>query len=74
MGVSNMTTDSPTRYLTSREACHRLGYSRPDSFLRAWRTHGLPLYQRPGRHYLVACDDLERFVRRADSGNDPKTF
>ena len=50
-------------YLTSRQACDRLGYSRPDSFLRAWRAAGLPVYQRPSGRHLVASGDLERFLR-----------
>ena len=58
-------------FLTSRQACDRLGYSRPDSFIRAWRARGLPLYRRPGGHYLVAGEDLERFVRRMDSRAHP---
>jgi hypothetical protein len=59
-----MTTDSNTRaYLTARQACDRLGYSRPDSPLRAWRARGLPLYRRPGGHYLLAVADLAQFVR-----------
>jgi hypothetical protein len=43
-------------------ACDRLGYSWPDSLLRAWRARGLPLYRRPGGHYLLALADLARFV------------
>ena len=63
-----MTNDDPTtRYLTTAAAAEHLGYSRPDSFLRAWRARGLPLYQRPGGHYLVSTDDLERFLCRVGS-------
>ena len=59
-----MTTESNTRaYLTARQAADRLGYSRPDSLLRAWRAKGLPLYRRPGGHYLLAVADLARLVR-----------
>jgi excisionase family DNA binding protein len=54
-------------FLTTREACNRLGYSRPDSFLRAWRGAGLPEYRRPGGHCLVDREDLSRFVRRDHS-------
>jgi excisionase family DNA binding protein len=54
-------------FITTREACNRLGYSRPDSFLRAWRAAGLPEYRRPGGHCLVDRKDLNRFVRRDDS-------
>jgi hypothetical protein len=44
-----MTTESDTRaYMTARQACDRLGYSRPDSPLRAWHARGLPLYRPPG--------------------------
>jgi len=50
-------------YLTTREACRALGYSRPDSFLRAWRARGLPLYQRPGGHFLLNREDVSCFVR-----------
>ncbi len=60
-------TDTEMEYLTTREACRRLGYSRPDSFLRAWRARGLPLYRRGAAfgQYLVAVSDLERFVEPA---------
>ena len=68
MGVSSMASDdSPARYLTTVEAAQYLRYSRADAFLRAWRQRGLPLYQRPGGHYLVASKDLERFVCRIGS-------
>jgi hypothetical protein len=61
-----MTTDSTTgAYLTARQACDRLGYSRPDSLLRAWRARGLPLYRRPGGHYLLDLKDVGRFVQPA---------
>jgi excisionase family DNA binding protein len=61
-----MTTESNTRaYLTTRQACHRLGYTRPDSLLRAWRARGLPLYRRPGGHYLLSREDVGRFVQPA---------
>ena len=53
------------QFLTSREACDRLGYSRPDSFLRAWKAAQLPLYRRPGGHYLVALDDVAEFLAPA---------
>ena len=49
-------------YLTTRQATDMLGYSRPDSFLRAWRARGLPLYQRPGGHYLVSRGELDGFL------------
>ena len=61
------TSDTTPSYMTTREACERLGYARPDSFLRAWRAAGMPEYKRPGGHCLVARGDLDRFVRRADS-------
>ena len=61
------TADTTPSYMTTREACERLGYARPDSFLRAWRAAGLPEYKRPGGHCLVAREDVNRFVRRADS-------
>ena len=51
--------------MTTRQACDRLGYSRPDTFLRAWKARGLPLYRRPGGHYLVAVADLAGFIRPA---------
>ena len=51
------------RFITTREACDQLGYSRPDSFLRAWRAAGLPLRKRPGGHYLVSWNDVETFLR-----------
>ena len=57
------TDDSLARYLTTAEAAEFLRYSRPDSFLRAWRAKGLPTYRRPGGHHLVAIDDLDRFVQ-----------
>jgi hypothetical protein len=61
-----MTTGSNTRtYMTARQAWHRLGYSRPDSLLRAWRVRGLPLYGWPGGHYLLDREDVSRFVQPA---------
>ena len=51
------------RFMTTREACDRLGYSRPDSFLRAWRAAGLPLDQRPGGQYLVEWHDIGKFLK-----------
>ena len=59
--------DLPARYLTTSEAAASLRYSRADSFLRAWRARGLPLYQRPAGHYLIASKDLDRFVCRIGS-------
>jgi hypothetical protein len=61
-----MATDSNTgTYLTARQASNRLGYSRPDSLLRAWRARGLPLYRRLGGHCLLSRDDVSRFVQPA---------
>ena len=54
------------QFLTSREACDRLGYARPDAFLRAWKAAELPLYRRPGGHYLVAWDDVEAFLTQTE--------
>ncbi len=52
------------RFLTSREACDRASYSRPDSLLRAWRKAGLPVYQRVSGRNLVALDDFAKFIQR----------
>ncbi len=49
-------------FLTSREACDELGYSRPDSFLRAWRGAGLPVFRRASGRCVVAVADVERFL------------
>jgi excisionase family DNA binding protein len=59
-------------FLTTREACDRLGYSRPDSLMRAWRARRFPVYQRPGGHYLLSRDDVRRFVQRV-AETDPAT-
>ena len=66
-GVNMASDDSPARYLTTAEAAEYLRYSRADAFLRAWRQRGLPLFRRPGGHYLIASEDLERFVCRIGS-------
>jgi excisionase family DNA binding protein len=58
---------TPQSYLTTREACDRLGYSRPDSLMRAWRARRLPIYRRPGGHYLLSWDDVRRFVQRVST-------
>ena len=57
--------EDPPEFLTTREACELLGYSRPDSFLRAWRASGLPLYRRGTGFYLIACDDVGKFLTAA---------
>ena len=49
-------------FLTSREACDRAGYARPDSLLRAWRAAGLPVYKRPSGRNVVAVEDFRRFI------------
>ena len=67
LGGIEVKANSSGHYMTTREACDRLGYSRPDSFLRAWRAAGLPVYQRPSGRNLVAWGDLERFVRAITS-------
>jgi hypothetical protein len=41
-GVEVKTNDEMESFLTSRQACDAAGYSRPSSFLRAWRAAGLP--------------------------------
>ena len=43
-------------------ACDRLGYSRPDSFLRAWRAAGLPIYEVPSGRKLISWSDFASFV------------
>ena len=58
-----MENKTESKFLTSRAACDVLGFSRPDAFVKNWRAAGLPLYRRPGGHYLVAQKDLERFVQ-----------
>ena len=59
MGDSELHT---TTYLTTRQATEMFGYSRPDSFTRAWRAHGLPIYRRAGGRLVVRRKDLGRFV------------
>ena len=49
-------------FITSREACDEAGYSRPDSFLRAWRAAGLPVYKRRSGRNLVTLDDFADFI------------
>ena len=50
-------------FLTSREGADLLSYSRPDSFLRAWRAAGLPVYKLATGRNVIAESDLARFVR-----------
>ena len=54
--------DLPDRFLTSREACDRLGYARPDSFIRAWRAASLPVYRRASGRLTVALSDFGKFI------------
>ena len=61
-GGMKINSEKPRSFLTSRRACDQLGYSRPDSFLRAWRTAGLPVYKRNSGRNLNAENDLDRFV------------
>ena len=49
-------------FLTSRQACDEAGYSRPDSFLRAWRAAGLRVYRRVSGRNVIALSDFERFI------------
>ena len=49
-------------FMTTREACDELCFSRPDSFLRAWRAAGLTTYQRPSGRHLISVADIERFL------------
>jgi hypothetical protein len=57
------TGDATPMYLTSRQACDAAGYSRPDSFLRAWRVAGLPVYEVPSGRKLLSRSDFENFIR-----------
>ena len=50
------------RFLTTREACDRAGFSRPDSFLRSWRRVGFPVFKRRSGHNVVAVEDFRRFI------------
>lgn len=52
-------------FLTSRRACDQLGYSRPDSLLRAWRSVGLPVYRSLSGRNFVSVADVRRFVRKS---------
>ena len=49
-------------FLTAREAADLTGYSRADSFTRAWRRRGLPIFRRAGARLVVRREDLRRFV------------
>ena len=51
-------------FMTTREACSELSYSRPDSFLRAWRSAGLPIYRRASGRCVISVGDLEKFLAR----------
>ncbi len=51
-------------FMTTRQACFELDYSRPDSFLRAWRSAGLPVYRRASGRCVICIGDLERFLSR----------
>ncbi len=61
-GMGVLMSNTSGRFLTSREACDRAGYARPDSLLRAWRAAGLPVYKRPSGRNVVAVEDFERFI------------
>ncbi len=61
MGVE-MKTSKTQGFLTSRQACDAAGYSRPDSFLRAWRAAGLPIYEVPSGRKLISQSDFENFI------------
>ena len=50
-------------FVTSREAADLLGYSRPDSLLRAWRAAGLPVYKRASGRNVLAVADFRRFLK-----------
>ena len=56
----------PNEFISSREACDRTGYSRPDTFLNAWKRAGLPVYKAPSGRNRVSEADLERFSQPAD--------
>ena len=60
--------DATNVYLSTREAADRLGYSRPDSLMRAWRSRDLPVYQTATGYYRLALADVERFLRLATAG------
>jgi len=55
-------SDGVESFLTSREACDAAGYSRPSSFLRAWRAAGLLVYEVPSGRKLISCSDFENFI------------
>jgi hypothetical protein len=56
------TNDEMESFLTSRQACDAAGYSRPSSFLRAWRAAGLPVYEVPSGRKLISQSDFETFI------------
>ena len=60
MGV--LMPNASGRFLTSREACDRAGFSRPDSFLRSWQRAGLKTYRRPSGRHLIAVEDFQKFI------------
>ena len=49
-------------FLTTRQACDRAGFSRPDSFLRSWRRVGFRVFKRRSGRNVVAVEDFERFI------------
>ena len=49
-------------FMTSRDACDEAGYSRPDSFLRAWRAAGFRVYRRASGRNVIALADFEKFI------------
>jgi hypothetical protein len=55
-------TTSTRPFMTTREAADWLHYSRPDSFLRAWRRIDGPLQRSPGGRWLVPRAELERYT------------
>ena len=55
------------QFLTTRQACDRAGFSRPDSFLRSWRRVGFPVFTRRSGHHVIAVEDFERFIEPQDT-------
>ena len=49
-------------FLTTRQACDRAGFSRPDSFMRSWRRVGFPVFTRRSGRNVVAVEDFAKFI------------
>lgn len=62
-----MQTDTACKWLTSGDAAKRSPYS-VDRIRQALRSGSLPAERTPSGHYLIAVDDLERWIAASPRG------